>query len=138
MPRIHCAHMEADAWLLAIVSALLILGNAFFVASEYALISTRRSRVEALSRKGGQGSRRLLRALDELSHYVAASQVGITMIGIGYGAIAEPFVTRLLGGVFGSVDRRVGYAVAFLVVTFAMLVLGELFPKYLVLRSGER
>ncbi len=132
--------MEGDAWLLIGVSLLLILANAFFVAAEYSIVSSRRSSIEALSRKRKRGNASLLlRALDDISPFVAASQIAITMVGIGVGAVTEPFVTRWLTSAMGrSVDARIGYAISFVLVSFVLVVIGELFPKYLVLNDSER
>ncbi len=132
--------MVADAWVLLAVSLLLILGNAFFVAAEYSIVSSRRSSIEALARKGKKrNAARLLSALDDISPFVAACQIGITMLGIGVGSVTEPYVTQLLTGVLKhSIDPRIGYAVSFLLVSFVLVVVGELFPKYLVLSDSER
>lgn len=132
--------MEADAWLLVIISVLLILANAFFVAAEYAIISSRRSSIEALAKKKQRGNASLvLQSLDDMSPLVAASQIAITMVGIGVGVVTEPFVTHWLTHAIGhSVDQRVGYVLAFILVSFVLVVIGELFPKYLVLNDSER
>jgi len=128
--------MEANPGLLAVASLLMVLGNAFFVSAEYALIGARRTGVEALAKRGDRQAKRLLLALDDLSSYVAACQIGITMLGIATGAIAEPFVTSALQSLGGpGIPAGVGYAVSFFVVTLAMVILGELCPKYLVLRN---
>ena len=123
-----------------IISVLLILGNAFFVAVEYALISSRRSSIEALTRKGNRGNaHRLLHAIDDIAPFVAACQIAITMLGIGVGSVTEPYVTHLLTEAFKhNIDPRVGYAVSFILVAFILVVVGELFPKYLVLNGAER
>ncbi len=132
--------MEADAGLLLGISVLLILGNAFFVAVEYALISSRRSSIEALTRKSNRGNaHRLLSAIDDIAPFVAACQIAITMLGIGVGSVTEPYVTHLLTEAFKhNIDPRVGYAVSFILVAFILVVVGELFPKYLVLNGAER
>lgn len=124
---------------LVVVSILLVLGSAFFVAAEYSMVSSRRSRLEAIARRGNRRAASLGHALDDLSVYVAASQIGITMLGIGIGAITEPFVTSALTRLLGrSVDARVSYVIAFLLVVFVLVVVGELVPKYATLRNPER
>lgn len=131
--------MEASPALLAIASLLLVVGNAFFVSAEYAVVSVRRSSIEALAKRNSKSALRVLAALDELADYVAAAQIGITMLGIGTGAVAEPFVTGVLTSWFGaSVNHTVGLVVSFLTVTFIMVVIGELCPKYIALAHTER
>ena len=130
--------MDSPA-LLAIASLLLVIGNAFFVSAEYAIVSVRRSSIEALAKRGSKPALRVLAAIDELADYVAAAQIGITMLGIGTGAVAEPFVTHLISGMLGSsVNHSVGLLVSFLIVTFVMVVIGELVPKYISLAHTER
>lgn len=131
--------MEASPALLAIASLLLVIGNAFFVSAEYAIVSVRRSSIESLAKRGSKPALRVLAALDELADYVAAAQIGITMLGIGTGAVAEPFVTRLLSSWFGSsIHHSIGLIFSFLIVTFVMVVIGELCPKYISLAHTER
>ncbi|HEY0866970.1 MAG TPA: hemolysin family protein [Fimbriimonas sp.] len=123
---------------LLLASIALILGNSFFVAAEYALVSARRSRIESLARKGNRTAKLLLQAIDDLSPYVAAVQICITMIGIGVGAVTEPFITGLLERYLGQVlPRSVGVIVSILIVTFFMVVIGELVPKYLSLQRAD-
>lgn len=130
--------MDGSGLTLAI-SILLLLGSFFFVAAEYAMVSARRSRLESLARKGSRNAKALARELENVSPYVAGTQIAITMIGIGMGSITEPYVTAQLIEGFGStVPRPVGFAVSFLLVTFVLVVIGELVPKYLVLQAPER
>lgn len=132
-----------------LTSLLLVLGSVFFVAAEYAMVSARRSRIEALGKKGNKTARRLARELENVSGYVAGSQVGITMISIGVGSITEPFITDLLQSAFSRNDllrhvlgrdatHTVGYAVSFFLVSFVLVVVGELCPKYYALRRAEQ
>lgn len=116
-----------------------MLGSAFFVAAEYSLVSSRKSRIKAMSRQGSIGATRFLDSLPHLSRLVAACQVGITMIGIGTGIITEPLFSELLSRLFGDrVDPRISQAVAFLAVSFILVELGELVPKYATLQNPER
>ena len=123
-------------------SILLILGTAFFVAAEYSLVSARKGRIEALAKKGHRGAKGLLVALNDLSSYVASVQIGITMIGIGVGSITEPFIAHWLQSLFPSnlpkwLDTVVA-ALSIVVVTFLVVVFGELVPKYAALRASDR
>ena len=133
------APMPEGTPLLVFVSILLLLGSAFFVAAEYSLVSSRRSRLETIAKRGNRNAAALVTALDNLSTLVACIQIGITMLGIGVGAVTEPFVTQVLRAVLGyAVDRRVSFFIAFILVTFVLVVVGELVPKYATLRNPER
>ncbi|MDX2066452.1 MAG: CNNM domain-containing protein, partial [Fimbriimonadaceae bacterium] len=80
----------------ATTSVGLILLNAFFVAAEYALVGARRNAIELLAQKGDRRAKLLLGALDNMAPYVAGVQVCITMLGIGIGLVAEPFISDLI------------------------------------------
>jgi len=122
-----------------LISILLILGSVFFVAAEYSIVSARKSRLEAYGKRGSKAAKALARELEDVSVYVAGSQIGITMIGIGVGSITEPYVTELLNEKFhGAVSPAVGYTISFLLVSFVLVVVGELCPKYAALRAPER
>ncbi len=131
-----------ETWLMAVISLLLLLGSFFFVAAEYAIVSSRKSRLDALAKKGSRPAKRLAKQLEDISPLVAASQIGITMIGIGVGSITEPFVTNSLVGLFGRVENatveRLIHILSFLLITYFLVVLGELVPKYLSLRMPEK
>src|ERR1043165_5331470 len=96
-----------DTWLMVIISLMLLLGSIFFVAAEYAMVSSRKSRLEALARRGSKPSKALVKELDDISPYVGGSQVGITMISIGVGSVTEPFVTEAIIHAFGNVPPAV-------------------------------
>lgn len=128
-----------EGWgLKALGSVLLVLAAAFFVMAEYALLGARRSRVDSLARKGSGAAKLLAEALADLSPYVASIQIAITMLGIAVGSMTEPFVTDLLAQWLGSIDRRISFTISFIAVTYVIVVLGELVPKYLALRVPER
>lgn len=128
-----------NAWGAFVVSLLLVAGNAFFVAAEYSLVSARRGKIESLARKGHGGAKLVLKALQNLSRYVAGVQIAITMFGIGVGAVTEPFVTYYLGELVGAVvPGGVRVLIAILIVTFVLVVVGELVPKYATLASPEK
>lgn len=125
----------------ALISILLILGSVFFVASEYAIVSARKSRVEALAKRGSKNAKALLKLLEDVSPYVAGNQIAITMIGIGVGSITEPYITELLSTAFGKQSvgvEKTLHVLSFLLVTFSLVVIGELVPKYFALRKAEQ
>jgi CBS domain containing-hemolysin-like protein len=84
------------AALLIILTGVLVLVNAFFVIAEYALVRSRRERLEALGEEGARGAKLALGMLDDIGDYIAACQVGITAASIGIGALGEPAIAHLL------------------------------------------
>jgi CBS domain containing-hemolysin-like protein len=121
-----------------VASILLILGSAFFVAAEYALVGSRRGRVEAMGKRGKKNAKGLAKALEDISPYVAATQIGITMLGIAIGAFTEPYVSGVLSGWLHMLNATAVRAMSYLIVVFVLLVVGELCPKYLALRHADR
>jgi len=122
---------------------LLVFANGFFVASEFALVGVRRSRVEMLAQSGRPGAQRLLRLLNNLNRYISATQLGITMASLGLGWIGEPVFARILeaplkGRVSEVTLHTVAFAIAFATITFLHIVLGELAPKTLALERAEK
>ena len=75
---------------------LLVLANGFFVASEFALVGVRRSRIAALAEAGDRRAQRLLGLVDNLNAYISATQLGITLASLALGWIGEPAVAHLL------------------------------------------
>jgi CBS domain containing-hemolysin-like protein len=122
---------------------LLVLLNGFFVASEFALVSVRRSRIATIAAHGSRSARRLLRLLDNLNAYISATQLGITMASLALGWIGEPVFAHLLEkplrGVVSDVTlHTISFATAFTIITFLHIVLGELAPKTFALERAEQ
>ena len=131
--------MEGSPLGILAISILLVLGTAFFVCAEYAIVSSRRSRIEALSKQGNKGAKAALKSYNHASELIAVSQIGISMIGIGLGSVTEPYLTAWLSHLMGrSVPKAVSIAIALVVITFFLVVIGELAPKYYTLRKSER
>lgn len=129
---------------LLLASFGLIFGNAFFVAAEYALVSSRKSSIEQMAKKGNGTAKLLLHALDDISPYVAGSQIAITMLSLAIGLVSEPFFTDLIEDLFkatmGSIPRGAARGisvVSLIIITYITVVFGELLPKYLSLRKAE-
>src|SRR5918994_5107310 len=121
------------ALLLTAVVALVAV-NGFFVGAEFALVRARRSRVEALARGGAHGARLALRQVEEIDSYLAACQLGITMASLGIGFLGEPAIASLLEPTLGkffshTVAIVVAITVAYVIVTFAHITVGEQVPK---------
>ncbi len=128
--------------LLIILTFLLVLVNAFFVIAEYALVRSRRARLEELADGGSRGARLALGHLEQIGDYIAACQVGITMASIGIGALGEPAVAHLLEPLFGrgaggGIAVVVSVAVAYLLITFFQSTVGEIVPKLYTIQHAE-
>jgi CBS domain containing-hemolysin-like protein len=122
---------------------LLVFANGFFVAAEFALVGVRRSRIETLAVAGDRRAARLVGLLDDLNAYISATQLGITMASLALGWVGEPVFARLLEGpLSGRISEAalhtIAFAVAFVIITFLHIVLGELAPKTLALELTER
>ena len=121
----------------------LVLANGFFVASEFALVGVRRSRVQTLASSGNRSAVRLLGLLDNLNAYISATQLGITMASLALGWIGEPVVARILEEPLKpyfseTALHTISFSVAFTIITFLHIVLGELAPKTMALEMAER
>ena len=121
----------------------LVFANGFFVASEFALVGVRRSRIETLAAAGSNNARRLLRLLDHLNAYISATQLGITMASLALGWIGEPVFAHILEiPLKGRLDdvtlHTLAFIIAFIIITFLHIVLGELAPKTLALERAEK
>ena len=128
------------------VVALLVLANAFFVAAEFALVAARRTRIEAMIRRGDAKAKLARSVMLALDRYIAGTQLGITLSSLGLGWMGEPAIARTLVGAFEGLPapldtiatHGVASAVAFALITFLHIVLGELTPRSLALLYPER
>ncbi|MBV9466661.1 MAG: HlyC/CorC family transporter [Solirubrobacterales bacterium] len=128
--------------LFIILTALLVLVNAFFVIAEYALVRSRRARLEALADEGTRGARLALSQLEEIGDYIAACQVGITMASIGIGALGEPAIAHLLESAFGgalghAAAVAISVIIAYLLIISAQSIGGEIVPKLYAIQHAE-
>jgi CBS domain containing-hemolysin-like protein len=128
--------------LLLAITALLIAFNAFFVAAEYALVRARRARLEALKDDGAKNVELVLSQIDNIGDYISASQVGVTLMSIAIGAVGEPAVAHALekvfpNGVSHGLAVFISVTVAYLLITSAHIVAGELVPKFYVIQHAE-
>jgi putative hemolysin len=115
--------------------AALILANGYFVAAEYGLVTARRTRIKELEEQGSRRARAVLRIVADPPRFIAAMQLGVTATSLGIGALGEPVLARVFDPVLASV---VSFALAFLIITFLHVVVGELVPKGLALQHSER
>jgi putative hemolysin len=112
---------------------LLVLGNAIFVAAEYALVTARRSRLEERAAEHAT-ARVALRLMDEPVRYISTVQVGITVFSILLGAVGEPLISDYFDA---WLSHAIAFTLAFLILTYLSVVLGELVPKAVALQRAE-
>ncbi|MEU4423098.1 hemolysin family protein [Actinoplanes sp. NPDC024001] len=118
-----------------LVSVLLLVFNAFFVAAEFALVAAKRHRLEQAAADGSRGARAALAGTRRLSMMLAGAQLGITLCTLGLGAVAKPAVAHLLEPVFtaaglpGGAAYVVAFVLAVALVGFLHVVVGEMAPK---------
>ncbi len=127
-----------------LIAVALLLGNAFFVGAEFALIAARRTQIEPRAADGSRAARITLRAMERVSLMMAGAQLGITMCSLGLGAIGEPAVAQALEiplasiGVTGAALHTVSFIIALAIVVFLHMVLGEMVPKNIAIAGPER
>ena len=125
-----------------ILAALLVAINAFFVIAEYALVRSRRSTLEVMRDEGARGATLALAQLARVNEYISAVQIGVTLCSIGIGALGEPALAALLKGVLGNtlghgVAVAIAVVVAFVLISSAQLVAGEMVPKFYAIDRAE-
>ncbi|WP_042203195.1 hemolysin family protein [Paenibacillus camerounensis] len=127
-----------------IILAVLIVMTAFFVASEFAAVKMRMSRIEQLIDEGNKKAIIAKKVVGDLDYYLSACQLGITVTALGLGAIGKPAVERILYPVFDYLNVSeasssvASYAIAFIFVTFLHVVVGEMAPKTLAIQFSEK
>jgi putative hemolysin len=114
--------------------AVLILLNAFFVAAEYGLVTARRTRIRELEQEGNRRARSVLQIVSNPPRFIAAMQLGVTATSLAIGAVGEQALAKVFDPILASV---VAIALAFLIITFLHVVIGELVPKGVALRHSE-
>ena len=125
-----------------ILTAVLVAINAFFVIAEYALVRSRRARLEVMREEGIRGAALALEQLGSINEYISAVQIGVTMTSIGIGALGEPALADILKGPLGGplshgVAVAVAVVVAFAIIASAQLVAGEMVPKFYAIDRAE-
>jgi len=118
-----------------IAVAALILLNGFFVAAEYGLVTVRRTRMVELERQGDRRARRVLRITESPPQFIAAMQLGVTLASLGIGALGEQALTHAFDPVLATV---LAVILAYLILTFLHVVIGELVPKAIALGHADR
>ena len=129
-----------------IIILLLLLANGFFVASEFALVSVRHTRINQLANEGNTTAKVTIKALGELDKYIAATQLGITVASIGLGWVGEATIAKIIQPLFDFLPNvsntiathSLAVIFAFVFITFAHVVIGELMPKSIALQYPEK
>jgi putative hemolysin len=124
---------------------LLVLANAFFVASEFALVSVRRTRIDQLAASGNRAASVVQRAVHDLDRYIAATQVGITLASLLLGGLGEQTLEPLLTPIFswapeqwqGITRAALVAGFAYFIMTALHVIIGELMPKSIALQRAE-
>ncbi|MGZ4474751.1 MAG: hemolysin family protein, partial [Nocardioides sp.] len=127
-----------------VLAAVLLLLNAFFVATEFALVSARRSQIEPQAHEGSRLARRTLTAMEDVASMIAGIQLGVTVCSVILGAVAEPAVGHVIAPVLHAVRipegaaHPIAFVIALGIVAFLHVVLGEMVPKNITLAVPER
>ncbi|SDT51308.1 Hemolysin, contains CBS domains [Paenibacillaceae bacterium GAS479] len=127
-----------------LVLVVLLAATAFFVGAEFAVVKIRISRIEQLISEGNQKAINAKKVASNLDYYLSACQLGITVTALGLGAIGKPAVETLLEPAFNyfnlsaSAASAAAYAIAFILVTFLHVVVGEMAPKTLAIQFSEK
>jgi CBS domain containing-hemolysin-like protein len=127
-----------------LLAVLLLLGNAFFVAGEFALVSARRTQIEPRAEAGSRLARTTLRAMENMSLVIGVNQLGITVCSLVLGAVAEPTAARLLEPLLHalhapeSLRHPIAFAVGLAIVVYLHVVMGEMVPKNIALAGPDR
>ncbi|MCM3723072.1 MULTISPECIES: hemolysin family protein [Solibacillus] len=126
-----------------IAFAILIAATAFFVATEFAIVKVRTTKIDQLVAEGNKSAIRAKKVISNLDEYLSACQLGITITALGLGWLGEPTFEIILHPVFeffnlsGNVTTVLSFIVAFSLVTFIHVVVGELAPKTLAIQKAE-
>ena len=126
-----------------IIIAIFIVLTAFFVAVEFAIVKVRGTRIDQLIKEGKRGAKAAKQVVTHLDEYLSACQLGITVTALGIGWLGEPTVSKLIEPLFnlfhinGSVSHILSMVIAFLLVTFINVVVGELAPKSFAIQKAE-
>jgi len=142
--------VDPPSMIVAASSMIAVLGlvalNGFFVAAEFSLVAARRSKLDEMIAQGDRAARTVQTALQHLDRYIAATQLGITIASLALGWIGEPILAQLFDRVFRTIGLNpsptaihvAAVPVAFFILTFFHIVLGELAPKSIALTSPEK
>lgn len=137
----HWESLDILFWKLLCIAVLVLL-NAFFVASEFSIVKVRSTQLEPLIEEGDARAKLSGEIISKLDSYLSACQLGITLASLGLGWLGEPFLARMMAPIFYWVGiqshaliHTISFGIAFSIITIAHIVLGELIPKSLAIRK---
>jgi CBS domain containing-hemolysin-like protein len=131
----------------SIIAVLALVAiNGFFVAAEFGLVAARRSKLDEMIAKGDRRAKTVQLALQNLDRYIAGTQLGITIASLGLGWVGEPVLAHIFDQIFRAIGANpsptathvAAVPIAFFLLTFLHIVLGELAPKSIALASPEK
>ncbi|MEX2047431.1 MAG: hemolysin family protein [Chloroflexota bacterium] len=135
--------MDATALPAVLLTVLLLVVNAFFVAAEFAIVRVRGTQLDQLAAEGSARGALAAHIIDHIDSYLSACQVGITMASLGLGWVGEPGVAALIAPMFGWLIERsetlfhvVSFSIAFGLITYLHIVVGEQAPKYFAIQRS--
>jgi CBS domain containing-hemolysin-like protein len=126
------------------IIAILIAFTAFFVSSEFAMIKVRTTRIDQLLSEGNKEAESAKKVITNLDGYLSATQVGITITSLILGWLGEPTIQKIVGPVFEQINipqslkNILSFIIAFIIITFFNVVIGELAPKTFAIQKAER
>ena len=128
------------------VIIFLLFSNGFFVASEFAMVKVRKTRIEQLVKEGNSTAKIAQEALSDLDKFIAAVQLGVTISSIGLGWVGEGTLARIIEPIFSFLPgisqniatHTVSVSLSFALITFLHVVIGELIPKSIALEYTEK
>jgi putative hemolysin len=129
-----------------VVVFLLVLANGFFVAAEFSLVSVRRTRIAELVSHGNSSAEAVQKAIENPDRVIAATQLGITLASLSLGWIGEPALSHLIlplvnlfpNAIQSGLSHSISAGIAFVLITFLHVVVGELAPKSIALQDPEK
>lgn len=127
-----------------IIVIFLVFMNGFFVATEFAMVKVRKSRIETLALEGDRSAKNTLKVVRDLNSYLSACQLGITLASLGLGWVGEPAVAKMLMPLFNLLNlsegtiHSISFVLGFSIITGLHIVLGELAPKSLAIINAEK
>lgn len=130
-------------WLASLLIVVLLAANAFFVAAEFALVSSRKDRLESMYAQGKTGAKRVITATEHLSLYLAGAQFGITIASLILGKVAEPAIAHFLEEPFDAIGvpdnllHPLSFVIALLIITVLHIIFGEMVPKNVAIAGPE-
>ncbi|MBO6087795.1 HlyC/CorC family transporter [bacterium] len=138
--------MDVNIYFNLFLIAFLLFSNGFFVASEFAMVKVRKTRIEQLVNEGDFNAKIAMEALKDLDKFIAAVQLGVTISSIGLGWVGESTLARIIEPIFtflpntgqAIATHTVSASIAFALITFFHVVIGELIPKSIALEYTEK